>query len=370
LTAESRRREEACRWRASSRSAALLAFTLLSPSPAYSQKNRTENVILAIADGIRPRELFEGVDGDLFREADLWSEDRSERRKKLMPFFWSEVGRRGLVLGNRALSSAVSVKNPYRLSASGHAEILTGEPQESVEGDEPGFSPRSTILEFIREKTARAPTDVAAFASWERFERIAMRSEGAIVCNAGYQPIPPEWATPDMALVETLQLEMMTPWDSLRHDALTLRLALEYMERYEPRLLVVSLGEMEAWAVEGRYDRMARAIRFFDDALRRLWTEAQSRAAYRDKTTLIVTTTHGHGSTTRDWSAHGPDVPGGEETWIAILGPDTPARGEARGTKPQSQSNVAATVLELLDLNYQEFNRSAGAPIEGAMRER
>jgi len=323
-----------------------------------------------IADGIRPRELFEGIDEDLSTAAErveLGGKDGTARRAKLLPFFWSEVGRRGLVLGNRALGSAVSVKNRLRLSAAGHAEILTGAPPESMEE---GYSPRVTLLEMARSKAARSPTDAAAFASWQSFERIAMRKERAVVCSAGHQPIPPEWATPAMAQLEALAREMLTPWESLRPDSITVRLALEYLNRYEPKLLVVALGEMEAWADEGRYDRVVRAIGLFDGALEKLWTEAQSRPAYRDKTTLLVTVTHGHGRTGGDWNRHGPDVSGSEETWVGVLGPDTPARGEAKGAKPQFESNVAATVLELLDLSYEDLHPGADAPIEGAIRER
>lgn len=367
MTAPSRRGEEARSRRASSRGWALLVLGLASSAPARSQENRTENIILVIADGIRPREIFEGLDEELSGAADLGGKDGLDRRTRLLPFFWSEVGRRGLVLGNRALGSAVSVKNRLRLSAAGHSEILTGVPPESMEE---GGSPRVTLLEVAREKATRMPTDVAAFASWQGFERIAMRSEGAVVCNAGYQPIPPEWATPAMASLEALGLAMLTPSDSLRPDAITVGLALEYLDRYQPKLLVVALGEMEAWAEEGRYDCAACAIRLFDDALGRVWTKVQSEPVYRDKTTLIVTVTHGHGRTARDWNRHGPDVPGGEETWIGILGPDTPARGEAKSMRPQFQSHVAATVLELLDVSYQELTPGADGPIEGAIRER
>lgn len=313
-------------------------------------------MILAIADGIRLRELFEGIDEEISGaslRAELGGKDARERRAKLMPFFWSEVGRQGLVLGNRTLGSPVSVKNRNRLSAAGHWEILTGAPPEPMEE---GGSPRVTLLEVARGK-ARAPTDVAAFASWKGFERF------------GYQPIPPEWTTPAMERLEALGGELLTPLDSLRPDAITVALALEYLDRYHPKLLVVALGEMEAWAEEGRYDRMARAIRLFDGALERLWKNAQSKPDYREKTALIVTATHGHGRTARDWNRHGPEVPGSEETWIGVLGPDTPARGEAKDTKPHFQGSVAATVLELLDLGYQELPGADG-PIQGAIRER
>jgi bisphosphoglycerate-independent phosphoglycerate mutase (AlkP superfamily) len=163
---------------------------------------------------------------------------------------------------------------------------------------------------------------------------------------------------------------MRTPWDTVRHDSVTLGLALGYVEAYRPALFYLSLGEMDDWAHERRYDRTVQSIHDFDRALRELWTYLQSTEPYRGRTTLVVTTDHGRGRGDQDWTSHGEDVPGSDEIWIGIFGPDTPRRGEVRSVENVYQSNVAATILTLLGLDYREFNPDADGPIPEALPSR
>ena len=51
------------------------------------------------------------------------------------------------------------------------------------------FSPRETVLEFLRRKYKLKATEVAAFGSWEVFNWITMQKDGAIFFNAGYERI-------------------------------------------------------------------------------------------------------------------------------------------------------------------------------------
>jgi hypothetical protein len=50
----------------------------------------------------------------------------------------------------------------------------------------------------------------------------------------------------------------------------------------------------------------------------------------------------------------------------AILGPRTPDRGELSKVEPVHQSDVAAPLLELLGLDYREFDPEASPPIAAA----
>src|SRR4030095_10233087 len=66
-----------------------------------------ENIIIITTDGYRWQELFKGMDSAIannpkFNQGDsnyiferYWSNDENERRKKLMPFFWSTIVTRG-----------------------------------------------------------------------------------------------------------------------------------------------------------------------------------------------------------------------------------------------------------------------------------
>jgi hypothetical protein len=43
---------------------------------------------------------------------------------------------------------------------------------------------------------------------------------------------------------------------------------------------------------------------------------------------------------------------GADEIWMAVIGPDTPARGEVRTEQRLFQNQVAATAAALLGLDY------------------
>lgn len=342
---------------------------------------QTRNVVLVTADGLRYQELFGGVDATLLdhpREAGIpdpealrrrfWRESGKDRRQLLLPFFWSQLAPQGVVLGHREAGSSVVVRNPYRVSYPGYAEILTGQPLAEIQGNDPVQIPRETVLEFVRRKLGLPATGVAAFASWSLFESIVVHRPGSIVSNAGYQPFPLSPAAAKLQLLDRLQSRMLTPWDSVRHDAVTAGFALEYLKAYRPRVLYVALGETDDWAHDGRYDRVVTSIGLFDDFLRELWETLQSLDSHRGRTTLILTSDHGRGRTLEDWTDHGREVPGAEFIWLAVIGPDTPPRGEVSPAPPASQSQVAATLLHLLGLDYREFNPEAEAPLEVAFR--
>jgi hypothetical protein len=337
------------------------------------------------ADGIRHQELFGGIDPELsdsenlehsgienldtFREQ-FWHEEPSARRTLLMPFFWNHLAGQGIILGNRDKGSDVHLQNPHRFSYPSYAEILNGQPQAAVDSNDRRFSPRPTILEYLRDELGGSPYKSAAFASWDVFNWITMHTEGNIYCNAGYEPPPLEMNAPEVEKLSRLQFDMRTPWDTVRHDAVTLGLGLAYIKKYKPHFFYLALGETDDWAHERRYDRMVEMIRLFDNALRELWSTLQSMEPYRSRTTLIVTTDHGRGRGLEDWTSHGSDIPGSEETWIAVFGPDTPHRGELQDTPVYTQSHIAATILRFYGLDIGDFNLEANGPIVEAFKVR
>ena len=121
----------------------------------------------------------------------------------------------------------------------------------------------------------------------------------------------------------------------------------------------MSYGETDHFAHEGNYEAYLKAAHHVDGYIRELWDYAQSTPQYKDKTTLLITTDHGRGLGPQ-WTSHGRKIEHAEEIWIGILGPDTPALGEAdSGTLTQSQ--VARTVATFLGLDYQGDPRAAPA---------
>jgi len=360
-----------------------LAAALLS-IPAVSA-GRTEYVFLVTGDGIRWQEVFTGADPALMAEAnkkssgiddlkklraEFWDENPSRRREMVMPYFWRELSKHGIILGNRAQGSEVNLRNPHHFSYPGYAEILNGQPLEAIASNDPVWSPRETLPEFLRREFRLAPEKSAVFGSWNIFNWIAMRRDGEVFCNAGYEAMPEailSGAAEEMRRWNAAQLEVLSPWNSVRHDAITLGLALAYVPARQPKFFYLALGETDDWAHDRRYDRTIQSLRYFDLALERLWTLLQASDIYRGKTTLVITTDHGRGRTLEDWTSHNSKTPGADETWIAIFGPDTPPRGELSNTPKYSQANIAATILKLYGIEPQKFNPAAAGPVLEAL---
>lgn len=352
-----------------------LVIVLAMAAVAGAQMRKTQNIVLVTADGLRRQEVFGGIDANLMYRADagmdkaqalrrkLWAETAEERRQRLMPFLWRRLAPRGVVLGNIEKGSTVEVTNAYRVSYPGYSELLTCRAQdEQIRGNDPIRNPHQTVLEFLRDKWGLEKEQAALFGSWDTFRFIGESREGAVSINAGYQPAG---GSPRLEELSRVQWEAPTGWDEVRHDYITAEMALEYLKRYKPRVLYVSLGETDDWAHGRRYDRVLEMAQYFDRALERLWETLQSMPEYRDKTTLLAAADHGRGGDGTSWLSHGREVAGAQYIWMAALGPDTPPRGEAANAATVHQRDMSATILALVGLDWREFCGSEyGRPVE------
>ncbi len=323
------------------------------------------NVILVTADGLRPQEVFGGLDPLFAKEKAAgmeraqpvrdryWRDSPESRRAALMPFFWSLIAGKGMVLPN------VVVTNKYRVSFPGYSEILTGRAQDDrITGNIDLQNPTETVLEFVRRKLGLGRNDVALFGSWNHFRWIAESKPGTVFLNAGYESTG---ATPRLAELSQVQVRTLTPWATVRHDYVTCEMALDYMRVFRPRLLYVSLGETDDWAHDRRYDMVLRTAEYFDECLGSLWRQAQSLDAYKGRTAMIVTTDHGRGAALEDWSSHGSKVAGAEKMWMALVGAGVPAAGVS--PREAAQRDVAPTILRLLGIDYREYEGVLGRPV-------
>jgi arylsulfatase A-like enzyme len=80
-----------------------------------------------------------------------------------------------------------------------------------------------------------------------------------------------------------------------------------------------------------------------------------------------VTSDHGRGRTVDDWYSHGKDFQGAEQIWVAIVGPDTQAVGEAVNVPEIFQRDIAPTMLDLMGVDYREYAGVLGQPIAAAI---
>lgn len=276
-----------------------------------------QNVILVVSDGLRWQEVFTGADsailfGDpamLGDNADAirrkyWRASGADRRAALMPFVWGTIARQGHLLGNRHLSSRVQVANEMKFSYPGYNEMLVGAPDPRIDRNDFGPNPNVTVFEWLNRNDAFRGR-VAAFGTWDVFR--------------------------DIFNVERSRLEVFT-YGSRPHDDVVQAAVLPYLRKATPRALFVGYAETDDWGHEGRYDRFLEAAHAVDAYLEQLWDAVQSHPHYRGKTTLIFTADHGRGRTASDWTHHGSEIPGAEETFIVAIGPGVSASGERRNS--------------------------------------
>ncbi len=345
---------------------------------AAKDGRRTENVILITIDGVRIQEIFGGMDDviaknpkksgiyDLERSRErYWRETPRERREALMPYFWTTMAPRGMVLGNKEKGSRALVKNPLLFSAPGYAEILTGQPRADVTSNDLIRYPRRTVLEYAQRKLGLDRIKVAMVGSWEGFKLLASSEPDVFFTNGGYEDMPADIATPRMETLSRLQHQCLALWAEGRSDAITFGLGLEYIRTFRPRVFYLALGEPDDWSHARRYDRLLDYLNVADGYLRDLWEFLQSSDVYRGRTTVIITTDHGRGVRPSDWVEHGEGVRGAEDIWVAIIGPDTPDRGEVADHPTVYLADIAATMLQMLGLDPQDFDPGAGPPIPG-----
>ena len=341
------------------------------------------SVILVTLDGVRTQELFAGMDAAIAADdarsgaEDIevtrkryWRATPEERRAALMPWFWQTFAPSGMVVGNQARGSRVTVRNSLWFSYPGYSEILTGQPQPDVRSNDLVRYPHRTVLDYVQSKLGLRPTEVAQIGSWDGFKMAASRSDGTFFMNGAFESVPAPLSTPEMDQLTALRREVIEPWAESSNDTLTFRLALAYLRKHQPRVLWLGLGQSDDWAHARRYDLVLEYLHLVDTHLAELWRTLQSLDRYRDRTTLIITTDHGRGRTPVDWIDHDTGLQGSQDIWLAIMGPDTPALGEVSDFPDVSQSDIAATMLQYLGLDHGDFNPAAGPPVPGSFRAR
>jgi len=359
-----------------------MGFALMATSQARP-KHKTENVIVVMIDGMRWQEVFRGADADLIKTLGpdalgapkeraalsqqlYWRSTPSERRQALMPFLWSVVATQGQIFGNRDFGSDSHVTNGFNFSYPGYSETLTGFADPQVDSNDNIPNPNVTVFEWLNAKPAFAGK-VAAFGAWEVFDGIFNKQRCGFEVTAGYQPLTAIPATPELALLNALKEETVRIWPDEPFDPLPFHTTVEYLKAKKPRLLFLGLGETDDWAHAGTYAEYLNAAHRSDAYVQQLWELVQSMPEYRGKTTLIVLPDHGRGVGEK-WTSHGKDIPESRETWMAFIGPDTPAFGERKEVGAVTESEVAATLGALLGEDYHAAVPKSGSPIEDVLR--
>jgi hypothetical protein len=354
---------------------ALFLLVLAAVSQLHAQSRKTQNVVVVTIDGFRWQEMYRGADSALVNskftdekaavKKQFWAATPEERRKLLLPFFWSEIASKGQLYGDRDLGNKDEVANQYHFSYPGYNEIFTGFPDVRMNTNDPITNPNMNLLEYIN-KQKGFEGKVATFSSWERFPQILNVHRSGLLVNSGYMDFTAPDANGHLKYLNRLQHEAPHYLgDSTRLDFLTFEFGKEYLMQYKPKVLYVSFDEVDDMAHAGNYQFYLDRIHDQDGFIKQLWNYLQTDPQYKDKTTLIITCDHGRGDVPLEhWRDHGSETKNSEQTWFAVIGPDTPASGVIKTPTTTYHKQLAQTIAQLLGFDFKaNAGHEVGDPI-------
>jgi hypothetical protein len=336
-----------------------------------------ERVVLVTIDGFRWQEVFGGAEDRLIDaraggvpdvvglKRQYWRETPEARRLVLMPFVWGTLAKQGQIFGDPSRKAQARLTNGRKFSYPGYQEILCGFPDDRIDSNDPVPNPNVSVLEWLNGRPGFAGS-VAAYGTWDVLYGILNQGRSRLPIVAGFSEIKDEPLTEGQRAINALLPELPREWPDNVYDFVTARSALEHLRKHKPRVLYVAFGETDEWAHSRRYDCYLDAANRNDAFLRTLWQTLQSMPEYAGRTSLVVTTDHGRGSTEKDWTDHGKDTDGAEFVWMAVMGPNTPAMG-VRENVQVTQGQVAATVAALVGEDYHAAAPNSAPPLPGAV---
>jgi hypothetical protein len=340
-----------------------------SPAPGKpagdTLAHKTRNLIIVTLDGYRWQEIFQGADSALLLDGKYTSESASvlkdhfwapttgQRRARLMHFCWNYLASHGKWFGNRTLSNKVNVRNPYWISYPGYNEIYTGYPDPAISSNHYGENPNKNVLEFINDQKA-FKGEVACFTLWNWFtdELNVKRSGLNVVAGHGIFAAKVTTGQPKAVMDHLKTLPLYTINDAEgAYDNQVYAVAKAFLMQYKPNVLYISFGNTDTYGHAGKYDSYLDDAHNIDVMLQDLWDYVQSAPAYKGNTTLFLCPDHGRG-VGAEWESHGTAYEHSDETWCAVMGPDTKPLGEIDKDEQLYQYQYAASFAAFLGLDF------------------
>ena len=355
----------------------LVALLISFQSITIAQTTKSQNIVVITMDGLRWQEVFGGADSLLtfdtlanystrFVKNNFWAPTALERRQKVMPFLWSQIANKGVILGNRNYKNYVNNANPYWFSYPGYNEIFTGYPDTLVNSNAKIPNKNETVFEYLN-KLPEFKDKTAVFGSWSVFASIFNEARCGFLVNDGFRDVPGK-LTPRQVELNRLQHELPDLFHGgERLDVATFNIGFEYMKVNKPRLIHFGLGDTDEFAHDGKYDYYLDAAKKSDEWIRQIWEYVQSDPFYANKTTLLITTDHGRGTAAgAKWRHHGDETPGSSEIWIAAIGASIKPEGESKTKAQFYQGQVAATIAKLVGKEFKPKHKALPAlPLGG-----
>lgn len=279
------------------------------------------NVILITVDGVRWQEIFYGSDQTKRRLPYIAARD-------LAPNFYHYFVDNGIVYGK---TSDIVASGPVYISLPGYLEIMRGHPTNDCYSNICDILATNTITDFIFETEGN---NIGIFSSWDVIRKVSGKHREEITTSTGkfYRS---KITDPD-------NRSYINPfWEdgSYRPDFYTQEVSFEYLKKYNPKFLWISLGDTDDWAHRGNYEMYLHAITSADSFVGKL-----IEYTGKSNTVYIITTDHGRG---RDWKSHYKDILS-RRVWVMIYGDSVPARGFVSSKNEVSLSNIFPTVIDVM----------------------
>ena len=341
-----------------------LFFLICLLATSFSYAQQSENIIIITTDGFRWHEVFTGMDKIIaddkrFNQDDsaylfkkYWADNMEQRRKNLLPFFWSTIALQGQLYGNRLLGNKVNVSNSYWFSYPGYSEIMCGFVDTAINKNEYRANPNTTVMEFFNQQK-ELKGKVSAFGAWDAFDRILNEERSGIPVVAAYDSCGGKYPTPNEKLINAMLRDSYKEVREECFDVFTQYGAMEHVKTRKPKVLYIAYGETDEWAHLKKYRSYLDAAHQVDAWIKEIWDFVQSDPQYKNKTTLFITTDHGRGNKIREkWTSHGEAVEDADQIWLAALGPNVPASGEMKTEAQVYQKQFAQTMAKLSGYNF------------------
>lgn len=335
--------------------------------------DKDSRLVIITIDGLRWQEVFEGADENLLsdtkqvRDSKLyretyWRSTPEERREVLMPFVWSTIAKKGVLIGNRNKNSMMQVANKTSISYPGYSEMMTGMVDEAITGNDPVNNPHRNVLEAVNEDP-RYRSSVVMYGSWKS-TRFAIHNEQAgIPASVSYEPSIAKKPTPRIKLAERMLEGMPHYWRSEHFDAFTYAFAIETLLNDHPKVMWISFGDCDEWAHARKYDLYLDGAKGTDAFIRDIYEACEADKFYKGKTTYLITCDHGRGFG-NEWSSHGSSTKGSDATWLMLLGKGINPEGETSECGPFYTKQVAATIANILGIDFMPDNGIRLQPIK------
>ncbi|GAA4335332.1 hypothetical protein GCM10023149_43270 [Mucilaginibacter gynuensis] len=343
-----------------------------------AQHKKTQNVIFISIDGYRWQEIFNGADTSLlnnkkYRKQDsaevynkYWAADTAARREKLMPFFWKYIAKNGQLYGNRNVGNLVNLRNKYWFSYPGRSETICGYYDPKINSNSYPDNPNENVFEFIN-KQPGYKGKVATIAGWDAVKHIVNRNRNHMPLINPFEEVQGTHLTEAQQLANEMQNYLPNYFGtSVRWDANTYAIAKTYLSANHPKAMYIDFVDPDDLGHAGQYDYYLDAAHYLDAMIAGLWKYLQADSFYKDKTTLVICPDHGRGVGSQ-WTGHGSGSAHSNETWLVVMGPDTPALGEIKTTSQIFQDQIAQTIANLLSFEF-KTDHPVGAPVKTAIK--